>query len=68
MLLKFVEEMGHGYKNLLAGAIKEDEAVVDSTAITAANTHIQETLMAGYKEDSDSDFDSDNDDNGANCP
>ena len=63
MLLGFVEEMGHEYEHLLEGAIKEDEAVVDMTAIIAANQHIQRTLKADDDEDSDSDSDSDDDDN-----
>lgn len=66
MLLGFVEEMGHQYKHLLEGAIKEDESVVDPTAIAAANAHIQETLKGDDEEnpdvdDDDSDDDSDND-------
>ena len=36
--------MGHKYEHLLEGAIKEDETVVDTTAIAAANAHVQETL------------------------
>ena len=67
MLLGFVEEMGHQYKHLLEGAIKEDEPVVDPTAIAAANAHIQETLKGDNEEnpdvdDDDSDDDRDNDD------
>ena len=65
MLLGFVEEMGHQYKHLLEGAIKEDEAVADPTAIAAANTHVQETLKSDNEENpDDSDDDSDNDDEG----
>ena len=48
MLLGFVEEMGHEYDHLLEGAIKEDEAVVDTTALAAASTHIQEPLRYPY--------------------
>ena len=62
MLLGFVEEMGHDYEHLLEGAIKEEDAVADITAIAAANTHIQETLKA--EEDCDLESDSDDDDNG----
>ena len=62
MLLGFVEEMGHDYEHLLEGAIKEEDAVPDITAIAAANTHIQETLKA--EEDCDLESDSDDDDNG----
>ena len=62
MLLGFVEEMGHDYEHLLEGAIKEEDAVADITAIAAANTHIQETLKA--EEDCDSESDSDDDDDG----
>ena len=61
MLLGFVEEMGHDYEHLLQGAIKEEDAEADITAIAAANTHIQETLKA--EEDCDSESDSDDDDN-----
>ena len=60
MLLGFVEEMGHDYEHLLEGAIKEEDAVAEITAIAAANTHIQETLKA--EDDCDSEFDSDDDD------
>ena len=59
MLLGFVEEMSHDYEHLLEGAIKEEDAVADMTAIAAANTHIQETLKA---EDCNSESDSDDDD------
>ena len=62
MLLGFVEELGNDYEHLLEGAIKEEDAVADITAIAAANTHIQETLKA--EEDCDSESDSDDDDNG----
>ena len=62
MLLGFVEEMGHDYEHLLEGAIKEEDAVADITAIAAANTHIQETLKA--EEECDSESDSDEDDGG----
>ena len=62
MLLGFVEEMGHEYKHLLEGAIKADEAIVDATAIAAANTHIIETLKTDDKENSNFDFDSHTDD------
>ena len=61
MLLGFVEEMGHGYKNLLEGAIKEDKAVPDSTAVAIANQGIQRSLKADEEEASDSDSDSDDD-------
>ena len=61
MLLGFVEEMGHDYEHLLEGAIKEEDAVADITAIVAANTHIQETLKA--EEGCDLESDSDDDDN-----
>lgn len=61
MLLGFVEHMGHDYEHLLEGAIKEEVAVADITAVAAANTHIQETLKA--EDNSDSEFDSDDDDN-----
>ncbi|KAM0798580.1 hypothetical protein BDR22DRAFT_858948 [Usnea florida] len=62
MLLGFVEEMGHDYEHLLEGAIEEEDAVADITAIAAANTHIQETLKA--EEDCDSESESDDDDDG----
>ena len=62
MLLGFVEEMGHDYEDLLEGAIEEEDAVADITAIAAANTQIQETLKA--EEDCDSESGSDDDDNG----
>ena len=58
MLLGFVEEMGHEYDHLLEGAIKEDDAVVDTTALAAASTHIQELL----KDDDDDEEDSDEED------
>ena len=45
-LLGFVEEMGHDYKYLLKGAIKEDKAVPDSTAVAIANQGIQRSLKA----------------------
>ena len=64
MLFGFVEEMGHEYEHLLEGAIKEDEALVDTTAIAAANTYIQEALKADDEEGCYSDSDSDNDNNG----
>ena len=62
MLLGFVEQMERDYEHLLEGAIKEEDAVADITAIAAANTHIQETLKA--EEDCDSESDSDDDNNG----
>ena len=64
MLLGFVEEMGHEYKHLLDGAIKEDEQVVDATAVVVANQCIQRTLKVDDEEsDSDNDDDDDDDDN-----
>ena len=67
MLLGFVEEMGHQYKHLLEGAIKEDEPVVDPTAIAAANAHIQETLKGDNEENPDvDDDDNHNDDDSGN--
>ncbi len=63
MLLGFVEELGHGYNHLLDGAIKEDEAVVDATAVFVANQSIQRTLKDDDEEESDSDSDSDDDNN-----
>lgn len=67
MLLVFVEEMGQEYERLLEGAIKEDEAVVNTTAIAATNTHIKETLKNDDEEDfhshSHSDTHDDDDDN-----
>ena len=67
MLLGFVEEMGHDYEHLLEGAIKEEEAVPDSTAVAIANQGIQRSLKADEEEasDSDSDSDDDNDNNDA---
>ena len=61
MLLGFVEEMGHEYKHLLDGAIKEDEAVVNATAVVVANQCIQRTLKVDDDEESDSDSDDDDD-------
>lgn len=66
MLLGFVDEMGQEYERLLEGAIKEDEAVVNTTAIAAANTHIKETLKNDDEEDSDSDSDTHDDDDDDN--
>ena len=64
MLLGFVEEMGHEYKHLLDGAIKEDEAVVDATAVFVANQCIQRSLkFDDDEEESDSDSDDDDDNN-----
>ena len=62
ILLGFVEAMGQDFEHLLEGAIKEEDAVADITAIAAANTHIQETLKAEEDCDSESDPDSDSDD------
>ena len=59
MLLGFVEVLGRGYEYLLEGAIKEDGAVVNITALVAANAHIQETLKADDGEDTESESDSD---------
>ena len=62
MLLAFVEEMGHEYKHLLDGAIKEEEAVVDATAVVVAHQSIQRTLKDDDdEEESHSDSDSDDD-------
>lgn len=63
MLLGFVEEMGHEYTHLLDGAIKEDEAVVDATAVVVANQYIQRTLKVDDDEEPDSDSDDDDDNN-----
>ena len=63
MLLGFVEEMGQEYEYLLEGAIKEDEAVVDATAVAVANKCIQRTLKADDEEEPDSDDDDDDSDN-----
>lgn len=62
VLLGFVEEMGHEYKHLLEGAIEEDEAVVDTTAIAAANIHIIETLKTDDEQNWDSHLHSHTDD------
>lgn len=62
MLLGFVEAMGHKYEHLLDGAIKEDEAVVDATAVVVANQWIKRTLKDDDDEESDSDSESDDDD------
>ena len=62
MLLGFVEEMGHEYEHLLEGAIKENEAVADPTALAVAYSHIQRTLRSADEEESDSDTDDDGDD------
>lgn len=60
MLLGFVESMGREYENLLEGAIKEEGAVVDTTALAAASAHIKEMLKRDLGgEDSDCDEDSD---------
>ena len=61
MLLGFVEEMGPAYEHLLEGAIKEDKAVVDVTALAAASTHIQEPLKLLFGEDTDEEEDTDDD-------
>ena len=58
MLLGFVEEMGHEYKHLLEGAIKEKEPVVDQTGLVVANTDIRESKLDREdqdEEDSDQD-------------
>ena len=60
MLLAFVEEMGHEYEYLLEGAIKENGAVADPTALAAANSYIQRRLRSAESE-YDSDFDTDDD-------
>ena len=63
MLLGFVEEMGQDYEHLLDGAIKEDEAVADPTAVIVANQRIRRSLKADEDEESDSDDDDDDDNN-----
>ena len=68
MLLGFVEAMGHEYEHLLEGAIKEENAVAEPTAVAAANTHIREAPKVydpdsrfGFHDDSDDDSSSDED-------
>ena len=61
MLLGFVEEMGHDYNHLLDGAIKEEEAVIDATALVVANQSIQRTLKDDDDEEEESDSDDDDD-------
>lgn len=46
----------------LYGAIKEDEVVVDATAVVVANRRILCSLKADENEDSDSDSDDDDND------
>ena len=57
MLLAFVEEMGHEYKHLLDGAIKEDNAVVDATAVVVANESIRRKLKVAVDVGDEPDFD-----------